>query len=403
MNKTVIISGIGLAAAAMFSACTKNEVSSIADAPQKISFSPLTGKLSTKALLDGSTYKSTDPSFGVFGYYLPEGKTWDQNYSTASLYVPESEVKNSTNSDTGNAWTTETAYYWPKTGGITFFAYSPYNYQEAAGGKLPVNRLNDGMYIGNPLGDLSDLYDVDAHQETDILVADVQKDCSGSSTNGGYSGVPIVFRHKLSQIVGIDFSTVNANGEPKDYANGHDGSNGKEYEAGDVVFQLLKVELNDLSVKGAYILHMGSAEKDEWMASSADEAKKDYIWYDKSSGNATPDQFGKAALNLTFNNYYPNANSYLLILPQDLEKTASTQSTEPYFQISYQVLTYTDAVNHSTEVVNKKVMLHELHASTLIEKNKRIRYTFRITLDNQQIYWAPSIENWEGESRNMQF
>lgn len=401
MNKTVIISGIGLAAAAMFSACTKNEVSSIADAPQKISFSPLTGKLSTKALLDGSTYKSTDPSFGVFGYYLPEGSTWNTNYGAATLYVPESEVTNNGKS-TGYAWTTATPYYWPKTGGITFFAYSPYNYQEAAGGKLPVTPTVNGLVIGHYT---PDEYDVDAHQNTDLLVADVQKDVHGNNvTADGYNGVPVIFRHKLSQIVRLSFGTVDKSGAAKDYANGHDGSTEKPYQAGDVTFELLKVTLNSLATKGIYTYDAQTLVHEGWTINASTGAK-DYTWYDETDG--TPDKFNNIPLSFDFNDKYTaNTNDYLLVLPQPLQNTPNgQQSTTPRFGIQYRVNTYTDATNFSSEIVNTTINLHALHGSSSesLEMNKKISYNFRVSLEDQQIYWAPSIVDWEPKDFEKQF
>lgn len=399
MKKELLIPSLGIVAAVFFSACSKNEVVSIADAPQKISFSPLTGKLSTRAMLNGTKYESNYPSFGTFAYYLPDGRNWDTNYEDATLYIPKSEVKYQEDADNKNQnWTTATPYYWPKTGGLTFFAYSPYYYQESNGVELPVLELKDGLYIGNPTGTIDDLYDVNAHQETDILVAEIQKNCSGNATNGGYFGVPIVFRHKLSQIIEMDFSTE------KDYANGHDGTTGKEYIAGDKVFRLLSVELKNISVKGFYGFHNSKDQQaDAWSASSDASAMMDYIWYKAASEN-TADTFGSTALNLTYNNKNTdNKHSYLLIMPQYLDKANDKPSTEPYLDIQYQVLTYTDATNYSTETVDKKVTLHELHASDRIEMNKKIRYTFRISLEDQRIYWAPSIKDWEYENRDMQF
>ena len=395
MKKELIIPSLGIVAAVFFSACSKNEVVSIADAPQKISFSPLTGKLSTKALLDGTNYNAEDPSFGTFAYYLPADRNWDANYNDATLYIPKSEVKYTEDVNNGkHNWTTETPYYWPKTGGLTFFAYSPYYYQESTGGELPVSVHNGGLNIGNG----ENLYNVAEHQETDILVAEVQKGCSGNATNGGYSGVPIIFHHKLSQIVGMDFYTE------KDYANGHDGTTGKEYTAGDKVFKLMKVTLNNLSVKGFYGYFAQGELIDAWSASSTTDAMLAYTWYNAASED-TADKFGSTALNLTFNNKNTEKkHSYLLIMPQYLDKADGKPSTEPYLDIQYQVLTYTDATNYSKETVDKKVTLHELHASDRIEMNKKIRYTFRISLEDQRIYWAPSIKDWEGdETLNMQF
>ena len=401
MEKTFTISVIGISAVVLFSACTKNEVISITDTPQTISYIPLSGKLSTKAMLDGTTYKSTDPSFGVFGYYLPAGSDWNTKHGAATLYVPKSEVMNNGQS-TGNAWTTATPYYWPKTGAITFFAYSPYKYQETGGNEIPVSLTGTGLVIGNHT---PDEYDVDAHQETDLLVADVQKDVHGNNSNpGNYNGVPVIFRHKLSQIVNLSFSTIDKNGTPKDYANGHDGSASNPYQAGDVVFELVKVSLNNLATRGIYSYDAQTTVHEGWTTNSSDGVKN-YIWYDATDG--TPDRFNDAALSFDFNDKYTaNAHDYLLVLPQPLQNTGSIAvSTTPYFDIRYKVRTYTDATHASDETVDAIVNLHALHgaASENLEMNKKISYGFKVCLEEQQIYWAPSIVDWESQGFEKQF
>ncbi len=408
MKKELIIPSLGIVAAVFFSACSKNEVVSIADAPQKISFSPLTGKLSTKAMLDGTNYKATDPSFGTFAYYLPADRNadgteynWNANHSMATLYIQKSEVKNNGLS-TGFAWTTDKPYYWPKSGGLTFFAYSPFNYQETAGGEIPITMTGTGLIIG----DHSSNYDVDAHQETDLLVADVQKDVHGNNvTESGYNGVPVIFHHKLSQITKLSFSTVDKNGKAKDYANGHNGTEGKKYQAGDVVFELVKVSLNNLATKGIYSYDAQTNITEGWIT-NANDGVKDYIWYDMTSG--TPEQFGATPLSFDFNDKYTaNTNDYLLVLPQVLQNSAGSQqqSTTPRFKIQYRVKTYTDADNFSTEIVDATINLHALHGSSTesLEMNKRISYSFNVCLEDQQIYWAPSIVDWVNQDFVKQF
>ena len=197
-------------------------------------------------MIDGATYKSTDPTFGTLAYYLPKGKTWLANMADAELYIPISEVSYLSSVST---WSTATPYYWPKTGSLTFFSYSPYKYKEAGSTEtLAVEALtgNDGFQLE---------YDVDAHQDTDFMVADIAKDKTANETNGGYKGVPTVFRHKLTQIVGINFLTVgkDASGNlvEKDYANGDNGDTAP-YKAGDVVFKLKKVTVNNLCTTGLY-------------------------------------------------------------------------------------------------------------------------------------------------------
>ena len=65
MKKIVLIA---LPALALIASCSKTEVTPAQSDPQQIAFTPLNGKLSTKAMIDGTSYATTDPSFGSFAY-----------------------------------------------------------------------------------------------------------------------------------------------------------------------------------------------------------------------------------------------------------------------------------------------------------------------------------------------
>ncbi len=407
MKKSVFAA---LAALAALAACTKNEVTPQQSAPQQVSFTPLNGKLSTKALIDGTSYATTDPTFGSLAYYVPNGN-WNAKMSDTDtkLYIPTSEISyNSTNS----VWTTAKPYYWPKSGSLTFFAYSPYNYQETGSATTPITVAagtnNDGIVISS--------YNVDAHQDTDLMVADFtkSKDKTANEFNGGYTGVPIVFQHKLAQIVGINLETVKTNAtgvlEVYDYANSHDGTSGNEYQAGDVVFKLKNVSVKQLNTTGKYTYSSTNTSFPSSVWSDHSTPKDSYVWYDYTSDNSgNPEQFtDNKTFTLTFNNKHTsNANSYLLVLPQPLtERSATTTLDKPYLHLEYQVLTYTDATNYATENVEENVDLYIIHggvsgsSTTGIEiaQNKKITYTIRINLETRQIYWAPSVVDWETES-----
>lgn len=397
--KKVLTAAILAVTTCAFIGCTKNDVRSISDNPQAVRFLPLNGKHSTKAMVDGTTYPADLP-FGTLAYYLPSGN-WDANMANATLYIPISKVENKSGATSGSAWEVEgKTYYWPKSGGLTFFAYSPFAYQEANGGNLAIESLsgNDGIQIVD--------YNVDAHQDTDFMVANIAKDKKANVAKPGsspYTGVPIVFRHKLSQIVGINFQTVitstTATGTAlveHDYAHGHSEIAG-DLEAGDIVFKLKKVEVRNLYTKGTYgYTHTNAASvTDDWMTHAE---KKTYHWFDKETA---PEAFdGNTKFNLTYKTYKATRNDYLLILPQALKTSAPTITTpapdDPLIHIEYQVLTYSDATNFSTEDVSEDVYLYNIHNSANeIEKNKKITYNFKINLEDRKIYWAPSVVDWE--------
>lgn len=385
MKKVLMAAAMLAVTTCAFIGCTKNEVRSISDNPQAVRFLPLNGKHSTKAMVDGTTYPADLP-FGTLAYYLPSGN-WDANMADATLYIPISKVVNQSRATSGSAWEVEgKTYYWPKSGKLTFFAYSPFSYQEASGGNLVVTPLsgNDGIQIVD--------YDVDAHQDTDFMVADIAKDKTENDSNGGYTGVPIVFRHKLSQIVGINFQTVITNTEGNlvehDYSGGR--STHGPLQAGDVVFKLKKVEVKNLCTKGTYGYTNTNADPvtEHWAHQAV---KKPYTWFD----NTTPKAFdGNTTFNLKYNTQDATRNDYLLILPQPCNSTLSTIPAEddPLIHIEYQVLTY-NGTDFSTENVPENVYLYNIHGA--IDMNKKITYNFKINLEDRKIYWAPSAVDWE--------
>ena len=227
MRKNLIIA---LAACVALAACTKNELKPV-EVDQQITFQAVVNKASTKAMIDGNTY-DTGNTFGTVAYREPASGS-----STGTEYIPLSEVKY-----TDYYWSTANAYYWPVQGSLSFMSYSPYKYQETSGTEISVTHEYNKLTIAN--------YNVAAHQETDLMVADIQKGQKANTTQDGgtwQKGVPTVFHHKLSQIVAINFQTVDtqAPNTKKDYANGHDGSPEKPYAAGDQQFFLNEVSLKN--------------------------------------------------------------------------------------------------------------------------------------------------------------
>lgn len=388
--KKVLTAAILAVTTCAFIGCTKNEVRSISDNPQAVRFLPLNGKHSTKAMINGTTYP-TDTPFGTLAYYLPSEKNWNANISEATLYIPISKVVH----NNGNWEVDGKTYYWPKSGSLTFFAYSPFAHKDgtslAVGTVSATTTHDDGIHILN--------YNVDKYQDTDFMVADIAKDKTANEPNGGYNGVPVVFRHKLSQIVGIKFQTVITEGKDlvvHDYSGGR--STKGPLEAGDVVFKLKKVEVRNLYTIGNYVYSGTTADEvanDGWM-NQDQNSKKDYTWFDKEND---PVAFaGNTTFDLKYNTQKASNNEYLLVLPQPLITPGATTltGTDPLIHIEYQVLTYSDATHYSTENVTENVYLYNIHNSANeIEKNKKITYNFKINLEDRKIYWAPSVAEWD--------
>ena len=296
---------------------------------------------------------------------------------------------------------------------LTFMSYSPYKYQETGYTDTPVNvtELYNTIKFAN--------YNVQDHQDTDLMVADIQKKQKANTTQQGgtwQKGVPTIFHHKLSQIVAINFQTVDtqAPNTKHDYANGHTGESGSEYEAGDQQFFLNEVSLCKTCFTGSYEYTYDDASsavtKDEWTKGSTIVDKT--LWFTEPSAlQNVAGKFigGEIVPHRTDNIGDPATNNYILILPQTFESyTLGNESTVPHIYIKYTVRTYyadnklnTDDDGFSDETIETVVPLYDIHSTDHTwAMNKKITYTFNLT--KQRIYWDPQVVNWDSESHTVE-
>lgn len=393
------ISLIALAACVVLAACTKNEVRPVS-ADQEITFETAVYKASSKALISTAAYPET-ATFGTVAYRESSG--------TPKYFGPEEVSYNSTQ----HYWSTATAYYWPVNDALTFMSYSPYKYQETGYTATPVNVTE--LYNTIKFAD----YNVQDHQDTDLMVADIKKAQTANTTKDGgtwQKGVPTIFHHKLSQIVAINFQTVDtqAPNTKHDYANEHDGTASKKYMAGDQQFFLNEVALCKTCFTGSYEYTYDDASsavtKDEWTKGSTIVDKT--MWFTEHS--TLPNVVGKfidgaIVPDRTDDAGNPVTNDYILILPQTFESyTLGNESTVPHIYIKYTVRTYyadnklnTDNDGFSDETIETVVPLYDIHSTDHTwAMNKKITYTFNLT--KQRIYWDPQVVNWDSESHTVE-
>ena len=361
---------------------------------QQITFETAVNKASTKAMIDGTTY-DTGNTFGTVAY--------KESGNKEKYFGPEEVTYNTT----GYYWSTATAYYWPVNDALTFMSFSPYKYQEAAYSHIPVAVTESYNTIK-----FTD-YNVEDHQDTDLMVAEIKKGQKANSTQAGgtwQKGVPTVFHHKLSQIVAINFKTVSTEDGTTvyDYANGHTGESGSEYEAGDQQFFLNEVSLCKTCFTGSYEYTYDDATsavtKDAWTKGSTLVDKT--LWFTEPA--AYPNAAGKFVggeihPQRTKNTGEYAANNYILILPQEFDTYApGDESTVPHLYIKYTVRTYYAADGFSDETIETVVPLYDIHSNTdhTWAMNKKITYTFNLT--KQRIYWDPQVVNWDSESHTVE-
>ena len=305
-----------------------------------------------------------DRPFISSAFYLENGKTWAANHSEAKAFIEEATI-----SYVDGLWKDASrSYYWPLSGKLNFLSYSPAEIKS----NTTVD-CNTGITITD--------WDVNANQAVDIMVADVQTEQTANKNVGLYTGVPTIFRHKLSQIVGFEFNTF------EDYANGHNGS----YQDGDVVFIVNEIQICKLIQKGTYYssydVGTAVAKIGAWIPDGSAVASS-YTWYNGS---------GKEVLYSTSSmTPVTGGLSHIMLLPQTFANPGEADSsTVPHLKLVYTQRSYTSGT-YSDVQKTAYVSLYDLFQSSANKININRQIKVRITFNRQAdlITWAPDQEEW---------
>ena len=308
-----------------------------------------------------------DRPFISSAFYLENGKTWAANHSEAKAYI-----ENATISYVGGLWKDASrSYYWPHTGKLNFLSYSPAAIQP----KTKIDK-DTGITIKD--------WDVNANQNIDIMVADVQTEQTSNQNVGTYTGVPTIFRHKLSQIVGFEFNTF------EDYAHGHDGSTSKPYQNEDFVFIVKEISIGNLIQKGNYYssfdVGTAAAKIGAWIPDGS-AAASSYTWYKNDAGK----EIIYSTTSMT-----PIAGNALMILPQTFANPGEADpSTVPHLKLVYTQRSY-NASSYSDTEKTTYVSLYDLFQSSAnkINLNRQIKVRITFNLQANLITWAPDQDDW---------
>ncbi|MBO4670466.1 MAG: hypothetical protein J5640_01295 [Bacteroidales bacterium] len=190
---------LALAAMAAMAACTSVNVKD--ETPESaIRFSVINHLQQTKAQTlpyTGMTYPTSVP-FGTFAWWTQNtwtGAAADQSY----VFMNNEQVAYA-----AGVWAPASAYYWTKSGYITFASYSPYTAAGADNGysEIPAYDVTKGFVFNN--------YSIVADTNVDLMYADLAANCTqqtnidGSQVldagDSGFSGVPTIFNHALCQL-----------------------------------------------------------------------------------------------------------------------------------------------------------------------------------------------------------
>ena len=351
MNKLIVL----FSAVAALAACSKNEVvPAVSGENVEISY-----KVAPRTKADPQAF-DTKNVFASWAYYLPSGK-WDANWEVrkdAKPYIGEEHV-GSTISYKDGVWKDQnTSYYWPKGGKLTFFAYS-----------LNSNTLRNQDHTDtffycendeNAYG-ISGILNLEAHPNTDFLVADIATDKTTNESKYNFTGVPTLFKHRLSR---IKFAVK----KKADYAN--------------ATITLNSITFNKLINGMTYTqFHKSGDGFSEYM--NTDKASRSTQVYTQTNFEVASTEFVSI----------PDANEVRYIyIPQDFENVTD-ESKIATIEVKYTV-TYKNGISENcTKTLNVKNIFNSW------EMGKR--YTFNLIFSLDEIKWAPAVGDWvDGNKAN---
>ena len=359
MKKLIVL----FSAVAALAACSKNEVvPAVSGENVEISY-----KVAPRTKADPQAF-DTKNVFASWAYYLPSGKNWSDNWDVrkdAKPYIGEEHV-GSTISYKGGVWKDQTtSYYWPKGGKLTFFAYS-----------LNSNTVHNQDYTDtffycendeNAYG-ISGILNLDTHPNTDFLVADIAKDKTTNESNYNFTGVPTLFKHRLSR---IKFAVK----KKADYAN--------------ATITLNSITFNKLINGMTYTqFHKSGDGFSEYM--NTDRASRSIQEYTKTDFEVASTEFVPI----------PDANEVRYIyIPQNFKDITDAD------KIATIEVKYTVTLKKSTSETDKGIS--ETYTKTLNVKDIfdsweiGKRYTFNLIFSLDEIKWAPAVGDWEDETKNI--
>ena len=440
MKKLFLFSAV---TAGLFTSCVQNDliVPELSEAEKEIKFQTVVAKHSSRAIITGAEYSESAPPFGAYAFWNRS----NVNFLPGSEHhiINQKIIHHESNSGT-HYWGPESGeHLWPKDGSLTFYAYSPFNYQESGNESQPLTHV--APLLGAH-GFKFENYNVGIHQETDLMVADiVYGKTSNDATVNGHTGVPTVFRHKLAIIAGFILKTSD------NYDGAWDGTDnaGNGAVEGDQRFKIQKIELQNIPVQGTFqsegIESDGELIPESWTISSTasveesaeetnPEVIKTFVWYDSSHDTVNPygllfgyeayDQLHLYNPNIGLIEYKSNykyadpevPNDYILAIPQEFLE-GSTSS----LHIKYTVEIYTkesdgnfiwkntrDKPNVEGEdlFIEKTIPLKTIHADPQKDYHgwgigKKIVYI--LDFSTEEIRWAPSVADWEDDQIKVDY
>lgn len=352
MKKTLFAAALASVALA---GCVKNEAEIVQNADSKITFAaPLVSSITR--IHEGeitNPYPDTE-KFVVFAklhsgdYNAWRDGTWYMGSETEGVevkYNPDANIK---------GWTPDIDYYWPKNGKLTFYAYSPADYETWK----PL--ISDGQMKSSEVTIPNDTHNVD------LLYSELAKNkIANDNTNGNnvtpptpgtvgsteYNGVELKFKHALSS---IKFKVKLS----------------RNYENAEIV--LKSIVLKNVSSKGNFSWNINSETAiPQWGLPSE---PLEYTLVSSSS----------QIINSTESEPVDNAAS-MILLPQRLTSVVAS--------VTYTITDGAGQTREFTTDIDLNTLKHgsQDNAEWILGK----RYIYTITFSLQTIIFDPTVSDWD--------
>lgn len=293
---------IAIAAVTALAACSKNEVVKIDTPDTPIQFAVVNHLQQTKATA-GLTYP-TDVPFGTFAWWTSAdwtGAAEDQDF----VFMDNEQIVYRTLEETSAyAWAPATAYYWTKTGKITFASYSPYTADGTDKGysEIPSYDVAKGFLFNN--------YTIVDATNVDLMYANLAANCNRNTNQdgaqvtddnnpeSGFNGVPTIFNHALCQI-GFEFRAIGK----------------KNPNVNAIKIEITDVDIKNIDNKGSFTQIPVAPATIKWASDHTEVADYDYA----PTSTFELDLIESTATNVASKTNYTALGKTRILLPQDLE------------------------------------------------------------------------------------
>lgn len=359
MKKLIVL----FSAVAALAACSKNEVvPAVSGENVEISY-----KVAPRTKADPQAF-DTKNVFASWAYYLPSGKKWATDYKDAKIYIGKEAEEGVTISYGNNVWKDQTAsHYWPKEGNLTFFAYSlnSSSLTDKSGTDTYFTCLNHESQYGI-FGSLN----LDTNPNTDFLVADIASDKTANEKVYNFNGVPTLFKHKLSR---VKFAVR----KKSDYPGATITLNSITFK--NLVYGMTYTQYQNDEDKGIIpdYMYPGTARSDQ------EYTKTDFEVSSSTAFAPVPDA---------------NEVRYIYI-PQNFKDITDADKIAT-IEVKYTV-TLKKGISETdkgiSETYTKTLNVKDIFDSWEIGK----RYTFNLIFSLDEINWAPGVDDWEDEAKNI--